>query len=282
MRRRPYSFHIIPLCGSLPELWALMAPPELAGQDTVADSLVSLWIDELGGMETYRQFQTATFTVTTLMYDSVSGRLKRGRPRYVWLKKGPEGEQARVERWETGGLIQQGFNGRDQAWAAEDGVLLPDSAKDSRESLYVARDLFYWVGLPFKLKDPGVFLTYLGLKRRPGDEWPQHPAEIPLSSDAMYHAVGVGFGEGVGEHNDVFTYYFSPGESIPTEVTYVEEGKTDINRMLWGATHRSGDLRYPYVTRRITVTTSGKRTKELVISEFVVNPEVQQAKFERP
>ena len=43
--------------------------------------------------------------------DSLTGRLKRDRPRYVWIKKGPQGEETRVERWETYGFIEQGFNG---------------------------------------------------------------------------------------------------------------------------------------------------------------------------
>lgn len=250
-------------------------------RDAVADSLISVWIDSVGGMQAYESFIAASFTVTTVLYDTVSGREKRSRPRYVWIKKGPYGEQSRVERWETGGLIQQGFNGRDPAWAAEGGTVLPDSAKDSRESLYVARDLFYWIGLPYKLRDPGVFLNYLGLKQRPGAELPGRsgPAE---PHDRLYHAVGVSFGAGVGEHSDVFTYYFAPGRGFPTEVTYVEEGRTNVNRVLWGETKRVGDLRYPYVVARTTITESGKRSKVLVISDLVINPEIPQGMFEVP
>ncbi len=268
--------------------WFSLAPsfkatlPQEDRPQATADSLVASWIDAVGGMDTYHQFRSASFTVTTVLFDSVSGRMKRSRPRYVWIKKGPHGEETRVERWETGGLIQQGFNGRDPAWAAEDGVMMTDSAKDTRESLYVARDLFYWIGLPFKLRDPGVYLNYLGMKERPGSEWRMHGGETAVSPDGLYHAVGVSFGEGVGEHSDVFTYYFVPGEVFPTEVTYVEEGKTSINRMLWVSTERAGDIRYPYVTRRITITESGKRTKELVITDMAINPGIEQAKFEVP
>lgn len=251
-------------------------------QDATADSLINLWIDSVGGMETYHRFQTASFTVTTVLYDTVSGREKRSRPRYVWIKKGPYGEETRVERWETGGLIQQGFNGRDPAWAAEDGTSLPDTSKDRREAIYVARDLFYWIGLPYKLKDPGVFLSYLGLRGRPGAEWDEEHGATPVPSDGRYHAVSVSFGEGVGEHRDVYTYYFAPGHAFPTEVTYVEEGRTNLNRVLWGETRRVGDIRYPYVERRTSITQSGKRTKVLVISHLVINAEIPQWRFERP
>jgi hypothetical protein len=247
-----------------------------------ADSLIGLWIDSVGGMETYERFQSASFTVTTVLYDTLSGRVMRARPRYVWIKQGPHGEETRVERWETIGFIEQGFNGQ-TAWARLEGELLPDTAKDWQEAVYVARDLFYWVGLPFKLRDPGVFLSYKGMTSRPGAEFradPTSPATAPPENG--YHAVSVSFGEGVGEHQDVFTYFFEPGRGTPTEVNYVEEGKTNINRLIWGTTRRASDLRYPYVVRRDHITASGKRTKALVISDFVANPEVPQARFERP
>lgn len=246
-------------------------------QDPVADSLVGLWIDSVGGMETYRAFHSASFTVTTELYDTLSGRLKRARPRYVWIKKGPHGEETRVERWESSDFIEQGFNGRDAAWAALNGELLPDTAKHSREALYVSRDLFYWVGLPYKLRDPGVYLSYEGLRERPGAVW---PGETPPGE--CFHAVVVSFGVGVGEHQDVFTYYFTPGGAFPYEVTYVEEGQESLNRLLWGETRRTGDTRYAYVVRRDWLTPSGKRTKALVISDVVINPELAQQRFEVP
>lgn len=251
-------------------------------RDAIADSLINMWIDSVGTMETYRKYQSAQFTVTTVLYDTLSGRERRSRPRYVWLKKGPYGEETRVERWEAGPIIQQGFNGRDPAWAAMAGELLPDTAKDAREALYVSRDLFYWVGLPFKLMDPGVYLRYIGLVERPGAEWTGTAPEADETADGRYHAVGVSFAQGVGEHQDVFTYYFAPGRGFPTEVTYVEEGKTDLNRLLWGETRRAGDIRYPYVARRDHITESGKRTKALVITDFRVNVEIPQRKFEVP
>jgi hypothetical protein len=246
-------------------------------QDPVADSLVGLWIDSVGGMETYHAFGSASFTVTTELYDTLSGRLKRARPRYVWIKKGPHGEETRVERWEGNDFIEQGFNGRDEAWAALNGELLPDTAKDARQALYVSRDLFYWIGLPYKLRDPGVYLSYHGMRERPGATW---QGETPPGE--RFHAVGVSFGVGVGEHQDVFTYYFPVASGFPYEVTYVEEGRESLDRLLWGETRRAGDMRYPYVMRRDWVTASGKRTKALVISDFVINPEIPQGLFEVP
>ncbi len=251
-------------------------------RDAMADSLIDLWIDSVGGMETYHAFRSAQYTVSTYIFDTLSGRLKRTRPRYVSIMKGPYGEESRVERWEGNDFIEQGFNGRDAAWAAMNGDMLPDSAKDAREALYVSRDLFYWLGLPFKLHDPGVNLSYIGLIERPGASWSREQEMERRSPDGRYHAVGVSFGVGVGEHQDVFTYYFAPGKGFPFEVTYVEEGRVNLNRMLWGPTERAGDIRYPYVARRDWITVSGKRTKALLIYDVVLNQEIPQARFDRP
>ncbi|MDH3455267.1 MAG: hypothetical protein OER90_00370 [Gemmatimonadota bacterium] len=265
----------------------LMASPvaALAAQQTidpVADSLVGLWTDSVGGMRTFEALRTAEFTVTTFLYDTTTTRLKRARPRYVWLAKGSFGEATRVERWEGDDFIVQGFNGRDPAWAVMNGEWLNDSAKDASEALYVARDLFYWIGLPFKLRDPGVHLSYLGLRERPGSPWSGERDFEHRAPDGRYHAVAVSFGAGVGEHQDVFTYYFAPGSGFPLEVTYVEEGRENINRLLWGPTARSGDLAFPHVTRRDFITASGKRTKALVIENVTVNAAVLPERFERP
>lgn len=284
----PYPGALAAVAGGGLLAFFLLVPPQPAEpgnwfpSDQLADSLVGRWIDAVGGMETYHELQSAAFTVTTVLYDTVTGRIRRSRPRYVWIKKGPYGEESRIERWESAGLIQQGFNGRDPAWAAVEGELLPDSAKDAREALYVCRDVFYWFGLPFKLRDPGVYLQYLGLRERPGAEWSGEAGSPTRASDGLYHAVGVSFGVGVGEHQDVFTYYFAPNSPLPHETTYVEEGKTSLNRMVWGEIDRAGEIEYPYAVRRDWLTESGKRTKALVISDVVINPEIQQEKFERP
>ncbi len=257
------------------------APPATV-QDRVADSLIGLWIDSVGGMQTYRAFRTARFTVTTSLFDTLTSRLKRSRPRYVWIKQGPYGEETRVERWEGDNFIIQGFNGRDPAWAVMNGAALTDTAMDAREALYVARDLFYWIGLPFKLRDPGVYLRYVGLRERPGTTWAGESGRERRAPDGRYHAVEVSFGQGVGEHSDVFTYYFAPGRGFPFEVTYVEEGRTNINRLIWGRTERTGPIGFPYVVRRDFITESGKRTKALVFDDVEINLDVPQARFERP
>ena len=268
-------------------LWVFMASmvasaPGLVGQssDRAADSLVGMWIDSVGGMTAYRQFRSATFTVTTVWYDSTTSQEERRRPRYVAIKQGPFGEESRIERTESYGTIIQGFNGR-RAWAVIDDRPIADTARDAREALYVARDVYYWMGLPFKLRDPGVFLHYRGRGPRPGRDVSPDGAEGP-DDPTEYHVVAVTFGEGVGEHQDVFTYYFAPGRGFPSEVTYLEEGRTRPTRMVWGETGRFGPLQYPAVLERHVISESGRRRRSLIVSDVVINPEIPQARFERP
>ncbi len=255
------------------------SPPEV-----IADSLIGVWIDALGGMDTYHEFQSASYTITTIIFDTLSGRVKRARPRYVWIKKTPRGQATRVERWEGNDFIVQGFDGQDH-WATMNSEVLSEGDKDWNEARYVAGDLFYWPGLPYKLRDEGVFLHYRGLVSRPGAEMRTDaaaPAPAETETPGGYHAVGVTFGENVGDHQDTWQYFFKPGKSFPTEVTYIEAGRENMSRVIWGDTEMTGAPNYPVVAQRDWITGSGKRTKALVVSDFVVNPEIGQSMFERP
>lgn len=263
--------------------WAALttapAGPRAPAGPQVADSLIGLWIDSVGGLDRYERFQSASYTITTILYDTLTGRVIRSRPRHVWLRKGPNGHQVRVERSEPYGSIVQIFDGT-RGWAFLDGRQLPDTAPDSREVRYVAGDLFYWPGLPYKLRDGGVFLEYRGLASRPGAEFRADPrrAAVTPPPDA-YHDVRVTFGAGAGDTQDEFHYYFEPGRAFPVEVTYVEEREGILNRVLWGETRFVGRWRYPHVTRRDWITPSGKRTKALVVDALRINPELSADVF---
>lgn len=231
------------------------------GNDAVADSLVDRWIRASGGMEVYRGMQSATFTLTTELYDLASGRLRYARPRYVTIAKLPSGEASRIERWEGSDFIQQGFDGK-RAWAYMNGEPLADTAKDAREALYVARDVFYWFGLPFKLRDPGVYLRYRGR-----DAWGRH-------------TVAVQFEEGVGEHRDTWIYSFASGNPWPVEVDYIEEGRTSVNRTRWEDIQRADG--YPYVGRRVHFDEQGRVSKVIRTSDVRINAGVEPRVFSEP
>ena len=229
--------------------------------DERAQALVDGWIDALGGMETYRKLQSASYTLTTEIWDPDSGRLRRARPRYVTIARLETGEAARIERWEGNDFIQHGFDGVAE-WAVMNGETLGPGDKDYDEARYVSGDVFYWIGLPFKLKDPGVFLHYDG------------------TDDDGRHLMRVTFGDGVGDHNDTWFYTFEEGRAMPVSIGYREEGRENISRTYWE------DIRevdgYVFTGRRVHVNADGRIWKVLVTSDFVLNPEVDPAIFKGP
>ncbi len=228
--------------------------------DPEAMALVDAWIEALGGMETYSKLYSARYTFTTELYDPESGRMRRARPRYVTLARTAMGELARIDRWEGDDYIQQGFDGVTD-WAYRNGELLEPGDRDKDEVRYVSGDVNYWLGLPFKLRDPGVHLSYEG-------------------RDAEgRHDMVVTFGEGVG--SDIWHYYFVDGQTWPAEVTYSSGGRGRPQRNLWKDL-RTGDG-YHYVGRRVHIDTEGRMWKVLRMSDVEINPaDLDMAVFERP
>ena len=232
-----------------------------AARDETAEALVDAWIDALGGMETYGRLRSASYTLTTEIWDPVSGRLRRTRPRYVTIARLETGEAARIERWEGNDFIQHGFDGvRD--WAVMNGEILGPGDKDFDEARYVSGDVHYWIGLPFKLLDPGVFLHYDG------------------TDEDGRHLVRVTFGEGVGDHSDTWFYTFEDGRAMPVSIGYREEGRQNVSRTYWE------DIRevdgYVFTGRRVHLNADGRIWKVLVTSDFVLNPELDPAIFSGP
>ncbi|MFQ5536338.1 MAG: hypothetical protein ACE5GJ_02695 [Gemmatimonadota bacterium] len=229
--------------------------------DPTADSLVSRWIEALGGMDTYARLRSARYTLTTEIWDAASGRLRRARPRYVAIQRTPRGDLARIERWEGNDFIQHGWDG-ERAWAFMNGKPLGPGDKDYDQVRYVTGDVNYWIGLPFKLKDPGVNL-HLG------------------GTDEGRTLVTVSFGEGVGLHDgDTWRYWFEEGRTWPVQVAYREEGRSNWNVL------RFEDIRtvdgYVFVGRRVHIDEEGRVTKVLRTSDFELNPEFPEGYFSGP
>lgn len=225
------------------------------------EAYLDRWIEAVGGMDGYGQLRTARFTLTTELYDPETGRLKRARPRYVTVARTEAGELARIERWEGDDFIQQGWDG-EREWATLNGEPLEPGDRDWDEVRYVASDVNYWIALPYKLRDPGVFLHYDG------------------TDDEGRHVVRITFGENVGDHQDTWRYFFEDDGVWPVEVQYVEEGQTSVNRTRWE------DIRevdgYVFVGRRVHFDDQGRVTKVLVTSDFEYDPEVDPAVFSTP
>ena len=243
-----------PIAGSSPHA----AQP--AGDET-AEALVDGWIEALGGMETYWKLRSASFTLTTEIRDPESSRLRRTRPRYVTIARLETGQAARIERWEGNDFIQHGFDGVAE-WAVMNGEPLGPGDKDFDEARYVSGDVFYWIGLPFKLRDPGVFLHYDG-----------------TDADGR-HNVSVTFGEGVGDHSDTWYYTFEEGRAMPVAIGYREDGRQNISRTYWEDIQEVDG--YIFTGRRVHINADGKIWKVLVTSDFVLNPAIDPAMFRAP
>jgi len=227
-----------------------------------ADTLVSDWIAAAGGVEAWRDVEDLRYTVTTVWFDS-TGTETRRRPRFVWLKKHPE--RARIERDEAEGHYVQAHDGGGSIWATLNGERLPPGHKAVKEALYVGRDVVYWIGLPYKLRDPGVNLSYIP------------PDSIGLAG------VKVTFGEDVGEHpGDRYFYYFEEASPFPVELHYIEQGRThqDINRTRWTDYQQAGPL--TFVGTRTWYDENDVPTKRLIISDVIVNPGLADSLFTPP
>ena len=219
--------------------------------DAQAVAFIDAWIDALGGMDHLQSLVAARFTLTTQMYDAASGRLRRTRPRYVTIDRGPDVLAARIERWEGDDLIIQGWDGR-MARASLNGMPLTSDNRDHQEVAYIAGEVNYWIRLPQKLKDPGVFLWYDG------------------QDSSGRHTVRVTFGEGVGDHQDTYFYYFVGGRVWPVQVDYREAGSDQVVHTRWE------DIRgvdgYHYVGARVHFDDQGRIYKIIRADDVEVNP----------
>ena len=237
---------------------AAVAQEASRGNDPKALELVESWIGALGGMELYHNLRTAQFTLTTEMYDTASGRLRRTRPRYVTIAQLPGALAARIERWEGDDFIVQGWDGVTD-WAYMNGRRLTPKDKDRQEVRYVSGDVNYWIALPFKLKDPGVYLHYDG------------------RDDAGRHVVRVTFGEGIG--NDEWHYYFVDGRTWPVQVDYQEVGRTNANHTRWEEIQSTDG--YYYVGARVHFDDEGRVFKIVRTGDVKINGRVDLDVFSR-
>lgn len=253
------AFLMLPAgCGQSPG----ESPDPASPEEARADSLVDGWIDAAGGLEAWNSVRSARFTVTTVWYDS-TGDIRRIRPRRVTILKRAGAQLSRIERPEAEGLYVQVFTG-DTAWATLNDALLPADDKAAEESEYVGRDVFYWFGLPYKLRDPGV--------NRSARELPEGGWEVRVT-----------FGDDVGVHpGDQYFYYFLDDDPYPEEVHYIEQDRTEAarNRTEWSEFRQAAPI--TYVGTRLWRDSLGMPTKALRIHDVWINPELPEGVFQAP
>lgn len=232
----------------------------VAASGGTADSLVSAWIQAAGGPRAWEEVSSIRYTVTTVWYDS-TGRVERMRPRRVEIQKSPGGFRSRIERPEAEGLYVQTF-ADDTAWATLNGHPLASDHPATEETEYVGRDVHYWIGLPWKLRDPGVNLEAGQL-------------------DGNGHEVRVSFGSGVGIHpGDRYYYRFLDDDPWPEQVHYSEEGSEGRTRTLWRDFTVAGPI--TYVGTRRYVDDRGRTTMELRIDDVWIDPPLADSLFHPP
>lgn len=225
-----------------------------------ADSTLAAWIEAAGGPGAWDSVRSLRYTVTTVLYDS-TGSVRWMRPRRVEIRKTADGFRSRIERPEAEGLYVQVFAG-DTAWATLNGHALPPDHPAAEESEYVGRDVYYWIGLPWKLLDSGV---------------QRETAALPDSGREMR----VHFGTGVGQHpGDRYFYRFLDDDPWPERVDYIEEGTEGRTRTLWRDFTRAEPI--TYVGTRRYVDESGTPTKELRIDDVQIGPILPDSLFEPP
>ena len=230
-----------------------------AQADSESRKLIDGWIEAAGGSRVWDSVRTLRYTITTVWYDSTEKEVRR-RPRYVWIDKAPRAYRVRVERQEAAGQYVQAWNGQ-KSWATLNGALLPDSALAVREVPYVTAELVYWMGLPWKLLDPGVRTELV----EPG-------------------TVHVRFGSGIGLHDgDRYWYRWrDPRSKFPSEVEYIEQGKTenDRNRITWSDWTRFGPA--VYAAQRRLVNQNGRTLRAFLVSDIRVNERLPDSLFVQP
>jgi hypothetical protein len=237
-----------------------------AMRSTRADTLIDAWIHAAGGARLWDAVRDVQYTMTTVWYDPTTGEEQRRRPRYIRIRKHEGGFRVHVERTEAEGRYVQVWDGQ-TGWATLNGALLADTARAVREIEAVAGDVSYWIGLPWKLRDPGVRLQYLR-----------------TDSNAAGEVVEVSFGDGVGLHpGDRYWYYFGdPRSAFPTEVHFLQENNPPAlrERTRWSDWRRSGPA--TYLGQRLHVDGEGRPLKALLISDVVANGNMRDALFRRP
>jgi hypothetical protein len=228
-----------------------------AQRDARAEKLVAGWIKAAGGPRVWDAVKDIRYTLTTVWYDSAGVEVRR-RPRDVSIDKRQAPYRVRIERTEAEGRYVQMWNNGARASLNE--KVLADSARAVREVEYVAGDLTYWIGLPWKLRDPGVNLSY-------ADE----------NGVAVVH---VTFGEGIGLHDrDRFWYYWHDRNSpFPTEVHFIEQGKSERERYTFSEPTRIGSA--IYFARRIKKSAQGIPTRALILSDVIVNRGIAASHFD--
>ncbi len=164
-------------------------PAPAVAQDANAEALLDKVIAAHGGTQAWESLRDMTFTLTRVALTPQGDVADAGVSLYFMKRNG----KARVESVTGKGLLVQGFDGQ-RPWVTLAGK--PETGQEAlKRAHFQAVNWWYWMGIPFKLKDPGVILRAKGAATFRGK---------PVQ------ALEVTFQSGVGATNDRYTYYIDP------------------------------------------------------------------------
>lgn len=161
-------------------------PNPARAQDARAQTLLQKVVVAHGGMQAWENLRDMTFTITRVALDP-RGDVAGAQVSLYYMKRHGK---ARVETITGKGLLVQGFDGQ-KPWVTLDGKPKTSEAVLKRAH-FLSVNWWYWMGIPFKLKDPGVIVRHKGTLTFRGK-----PVDILEAT----------FQQGVGETNDRYTYY---------------------------------------------------------------------------
>lgn len=158
-------------------------------QDPAADALLDKVIAVHGGMQAWDNLTDMTFTITRVVLDA-QGEVTGAHVSLYCMKRYGK---IRVETITGKGLLVQGFDGQ-KPWVTLAGR--PDTSEEAlKRAHFQSANWWYWMGIPFKLKNPGVIL---------------HHKETATFRGKPVDVLEVTFQQGVGKTNDRYTYYIDP------------------------------------------------------------------------
>jgi outer membrane lipoprotein-sorting protein len=237
-------------------------PGSGTGEDTAA--LVEQVIAAHGGSAAWVALRDVSFTLTAISL-TPQGEVASGRVSLYRLKRQ---DKARVETVTGSGVLIEGFDGQ-RPWAVRDGTRLTTPEALTRAH-FQAVNWWYWVGIPFKWRDPGVILR----EREPTTFQGKPVAVLEVS----YAAEGP---------TDRFTYY------IDRATHYIVFVQTELRPGVWPGVGGTGwstwhDYRTvsPFIlhTRRVSYTSRDLTVKRsvLLFGDIQFNSGLPDRLFEAP
>lgn len=237
-------------------------------QDAQAQALLDKVLGAHGGMQAWDSLTDLTFTLSRVTLGPQGEETAAVRSLYYLKRHG----KARVVSITGKGVQVEGFDG-EKPWVTVNGK--PETGEEAlRRAHFQSVNWWYWMGVPFKLKDPGAILAHKGSGSFRGK-----PVELLEAT----------FQPGVGRTSDRYTYSIDPQTG---HVLFVE---FQLQPAVWPgvggpATLRSAWLDYKKVgpftmhTRRIFYRDAELNSRSVVIlfGDFQVNSGLPDALFDAP